>query len=136
MSDYEDSDESPIGVEEEADQSSGFLDLVPMVAAELARNELGSREKVEGEIDLMLRSMKEVWRMEPDQAMRLLSAISARATQLSVLLHRVEGSKFAAAWKQVRTQQIGQILSEVDRQFKMSSRNVTMRKLDYDLLVK
>jgi len=108
----------------------GYLDeLVPEIAQELAWGALESREKVEEEIDLMLRTIRTFWEMEPDQVMRMSSAMSARCTELSVHLHRLEGRR---EWRQIRTMQVDRLLTELDRQFRLSSRLVEIRRQDIE----
>lgn len=117
----------------EGTNAAGFVDdLVPDVVAELAGQELGSREQVEAEIDLMLRTVREFWNLEPDQVMRMVSALSARCTELYIHLHRVEGSR--REWRQVRTQQVERLLEELDRQYKLASRAVEVRRQDLETL--
>ena len=110
----------------------GFVDHpVPEAAMELAAGALESREAVEAEIDVMLAAVREFWQQEPDQVMRTISAMSARCTELTVHLHRVEGQR---QWRQVRTQQVERLLTEFDRQFKLHSRMVELRRQDLELL--
>lgn len=110
---------------------AGFVDqLVPEIAAELAWGLLVSREAVEDEIDLMLRTVRMFWEMEPDQVMRTSSAMSARCTELCVHLHRLEGRR---EWKQIRTMQVDRLLTELDRQFRVASRLVEIRRQDIDI---
>jgi cytosine/adenosine deaminase-related metal-dependent hydrolase len=104
-----------------------FEDLVPEVAAEMSWGALVSREKVEDEIDMMLRAIRGFWDMEPDQVMRMLAAMSARCTEMAVHLHRLEGKR---EWRQVRTQQVERLIAECDRQFKLASRTVEIRRQD------
>lgn len=114
------------------DSDSGYLpDLVPEVVAHLAMGELKSREAVEEELDLMMRTVRSFWEMEPDQVMRTISALSARATELTVHLHRLD-TKFRE-WKQVRTMQVDKILLELDRQFKIASRMLEVRRQDIEM---
>jgi hypothetical protein len=116
----------------EGTQDAGFVDdLVPEVAAEMAWGALVSRENVEAEIDMMLRALRGFWQMEPDQVFRMSSAMSARCTELAVHLHRLEGKR---EWRQVRTQQVERILSELDRQFRGHSRIVELRRMDLEHL--
>jgi hypothetical protein len=109
-------------------EDAGFVsDLVPAIAAELAAGTLHSREAVEDEIDLMLRSVRTFWEMEPDQVMRMSSAITARCTEMLVHLHRVEGKR---EWSRIRTMQVQPLLAEMDRQFKTASRLLEVRRQD------
>lgn len=114
----------------EGTSSVGFVDdLVPEVAAELAWGALVSRQHVEDEIDLMLRAVRGFWDMEPDQVMRMCAAMSARCTELGIHLHRLEGRR---EWKQIRTLQVERLLNELDRQFKIASRMLEVRRQDLE----
>lgn len=115
----------------EGTQEAGFVgDLVPEVAQQLAWGALVSKEAVEDEIDVMLRTVRGFWDMEPDEVMRMIAAISARATELGVHLHRLEGRR---EWRQVRTMQVERLLSELDRQFRLASRLLEVRRQDIEL---
>ncbi len=111
------------GVEEDGN----FTDMVPEVAEAMAWGALVSKQAVEDEIDLMLRAVRGMWDMEPDQVMRMISAMSARLTEMATHLHRLEGKR---EWRQVRTMQVERLLAECDRQFKLSSRMVEIRRQD------
>jgi hypothetical protein len=114
----------------EGTQEAGFVeDLVPEVVEELAWGTLVDRETVEAEIDLMLRAVRGFWDMEPDQVMRMTSAMSARCTELGIHLHRLEGKR---EWKQIRTMQVERLLTELDRQFKVASRMLEVRRQDIE----
>lgn len=115
----------------EGTEDGGYVaDLVPEVAQDLSWGALVSKQDVEDEIDLMLRTVREFWNMEPDQVMRTASAFSARCTELSIHLFRLEGRR---EWKQVRTMQVDKLISELDRQFKLASRLVEVRRQDIAL---
>lgn len=119
--------------EVEGTGEGGYVaDLVPETVQLLNEGALISREVVEAEIDLMLRAVRQFWDMEPDQVLRAISAMSARATELAVHLSRVDGSK--REWKQVRTMQVNRLLEEFDRQFKVHSRTVEIRRQDMELM--
>lgn len=106
----------------------GFIsDLVPEVAEQLAWGALVSRQHVEDEIDMMLRAVRGFWDMEPDQVLQMVSALSARCTEMAIHLHRLEGKR---EWRQIRTQQVERLLAELDRQFKSHSRTVELRRQD------
>lgn len=110
---------------------AGFVeDLVPDVAVQLAWGALNSREAVEAEIDTMLTAVRRFWQQEPDQRMRAITAMSARCTELCVHLHRLEGRR---EWRQVRTMQVDRLLTELDRQFKIASREIEVRRQDIEL---
>jgi len=114
-----------------SDESGYVPDLVPEVASELAMGALVSRQAVEEEIDLMLRTVRSFWELEPDQVMRMIAALSARATELTVHLHRLD-TKYRE-WKQIRTMQVDKVLLELDRQFKIASRMLEVRRQDLEM---
>lgn len=118
--------------EVEGTKSVGHVDhLIPDVAIEFASGALVSREAVETEIDIMLEHVREFWSKEPDEVMRLIAAMSARCTEMCIHLHRLEGQR---QWKQVRTMQVERLLAELDRQFRLHSRMVELRRQDIELL--
>lgn len=120
--------DDPLVFENKGTREDGFVDdIVPEIAQGLSWGVLVSRQAVEDEIDLMLRAVRGFWDMFPDQVMRMASALSARASELYVHLHRLEGRR---EWKQIRTMQIDTLLSELDRQFRIHSRLVEVQKLE------
>lgn len=117
----------------EGTTAAGYVaDVVPEIVADLASEALGSREAVEGEVDLMSRTVREFWSWEPDQVMRTVAAFSARCTELAINLHRVEGR--LREWKQVRTKQVEPLLKELERQYTIASRLVEIRRQDLNYL--
>lgn len=119
--------------EMEGTQESGYVDdLVPGVIQELSEGALISRAHVEAEIDMMLRAVRLFHEMHPDQVMKAISGLSARATELAIHLHRVEGK--GREWKQIRTLQVNALLAEFDRQFKVHSRIVEVNRQDLELM--
>lgn len=122
-----------IEVVNKGSDAGGHVDgVVPDHVVALSQGELGSRVAVEREIDTMLATTRGLWEMEPDEAMRLISAMSARCTELYVHLHRVEG-RFRE-WKQVRTMQVDRLLQELERQFRIASRIVEVRRHDLEMM--
>jgi hypothetical protein len=112
-------------------EESGFADVaVPDSAADAARLRLGSRGLVEAEIDSILAQARGYWQLEPDEVMRQVAGQSARLTELWIHLHRVEGRD--RTFKQVRTMQVGPLLEEMDRQFRLASRQLEVRRQDLD----
>lgn len=105
---------------------------VPEVAALAAAGVLGNREQIEGELDAVMFTIREFWTQEPDQVMAHIAAITSRLTELEVLLHRVETRD--RQFKQIRTMQVQKILDECDRQFKIASRLVEVRRQDMENL--
>jgi hypothetical protein len=103
---------------------------VPEQAALAAAGTLGSREQVEAELDGVMILIRDFWQMEPDQVMSHCAAMTARLTELEVLLHRVEVRD--RHYKQIRTMQVQKILNEVERQFKIASRLIEVRRQDME----
>lgn len=117
----------------EGSELAGHIEgLIPEVVSELSREALGSREQVEAEIDAMCAVTRDFYRMEPDEVMRNIAGFSARCTELEVQLHRVEGRN--REFKQIRTMQVAKLLLELDRQFKLASRLVELRRQDLEVL--
>lgn len=112
------------------DEAGYVADLIPEAAQQLSWGALVSREAVEDEIDLMLTTIRRFWAQEPDQRMRAITAMSARCTELCVHLHRLEGRR---EWRQIRTQQVERLLTELDRQFKVASREIEVRRQDLEM---
>lgn len=113
-------------------QTAGYVDhLVPEVAEQLAWGALESREAVESEIDTMLTTLRNFWQMEPDHRFRMVTAMSARCTEMAIHLHRLEGR---TEWRQIRTMQVERLLTELDRQFKIASREVEVRRQDLEMV--
>lgn len=121
----------------EGTASAGFIPAgdVPEaveIIGEIAAGQLGSRHQVETEVDLMLSLIRQFPFCEPDEVMQACAAISARCTELCILLHRVE-SKYRE-YRQVRTQQVQRVLEEVERQHRIASRLIEVRRQDIDLM--
>lgn len=104
----------------------------PEVAALAAAGTLGSRAQIEGELDAILICIRDFWTMEPDQVMAHCASFTARLTELEVLLHRVEARD--REFKQIRTMQVQKIVDELERQFKIASRLVEVRRQDIESL--
>jgi hypothetical protein len=96
------------------------------------RTGLGSRADIEAELDGIAFAMRCFTLKQPDQIMREVAAYSARLTELTVLLHRVEASD--RQYTRVRTQQVEKFLVELDRQFKIASRLVEVMRQDLELM--
>lgn len=103
----------------------------PNVAQRLSWGALQSRKHVEDELDLVLETMRKFYEMEPDMATRMISAMSARVTEICVHLSRLESKR---EWAQVRTMQAEKVLAELDRQFKLASRLIEVRRQDLETL--
>jgi hypothetical protein len=105
---------------------------VPEIAALAAAGTLGSRDQIEAELDGVLVVIRDFWTMEPDQVMGHCAAFTARLSELEVLLHRVEVRD--RHYKQIRTMQVQKITDELERQFKIASRLVEVRRQDMENL--
>jgi hypothetical protein len=103
------------------------LDLAP-----LATGPLQTRAEVEAELDDICTAIRAFHAMEPDHVMRHVAAYSARLTELAVQLVRAEIRD--RQYKQLRTLQVERILAELERQFRIASRAVEMRRQDLALL--
>ena len=115
----------------EGTAAGGYIDsVIPAAVVKLARNALGSKETVLAEIDAMNDAVRDFWQQSPDLVMTAVAAYSARATELEIMLHRVEGRD--RSYRQIRTRQIGPLLAELDRQFKVASRLIEVRRQDLD----
>lgn len=97
-----------------------------------AAGTLGSRDQIESELDGMLLMIRTFHSMEPDEVMQHVSSMGARCSDLEVLLHRVESRD--RTYRQIRTMQVQKISTELDRQFKIHSRLVEVRRQDLEHL--
>lgn len=104
------------------------VDIVPEVMAALAIEALGDPEKVRAELDMMYRLVRNFWQMEPDQVMRAVSGFSARCAEMHKDMIRAEGRE--RVWKTIRTQDVDKLHLELERQFKIASRALEMRRQD------
>lgn len=95
-----------------------------------AAGTLGSRDQIEAELDGILLVIRDFWTWEPDQVMGHVAAMTARLTELEVLLHRVEFRD--RQYKQIRTMQVQKVITELERQFKIASRLIEVRRQDLE----
>lgn len=84
-------------------------------------------ERLRGELDGYYRAMQGFVSLEPDQVMLQLSAFSARASEIRTHLSRSDGRLSNA----FRTREIEPFIDECDRQFKLHSRILSQRELDW-----
>ena len=109
--------------------------VLPNPTALLGRpNYLGTRQEIEAELDVVAVAIRQFHVKQPDQVLREVAAISARLTELCVLLHRVESTD--RQYIRVRTQQVERYLRELDLQFKIASRMVELMRQDLALIGK
>jgi hypothetical protein len=79
------------------------------------------------ELDVYFEALKHLNQLDPVEIFQSLSAFSARATELRVRLARVE-TKRATTF---RTREVEPLLEEIDRQFRVHSRLLTFRELEW-----
>lgn len=103
-------------------------ELAPLAAP----GHLGTREDIQNELNGIAASIRHFHVKPPDMVMRETAAYSARLTELTVLLHRVESTD--RQYTRVRTQQVQRYLEELDRQFKVASRLLEAQRQDLELL--
>lgn len=115
---------------EGTDAAGHIDDVVPVAIAQLARGALGSKDEVLAEIDAMTDAIRDFWAQAPDRVMVACAAYSARATEMSVLLHRIEGVD--RNFRQVRTLEVRPLIEELERQFRVASRLIEMRRQDIE----
>lgn len=96
-----------------------------------APGHLGTREEIQAELDGVAAAIRRFHIKDPDQVLREASAYTARLTELSVLLHRVESTD--RQYTRVRTQQVDRYLNELDRQFKIASRLIEVFRQDLEM---
>lgn len=116
----------------EASAEAVAFSSIPESAALAAAGTLGSRGEIEAELDAILLVIRGFWAMEPDQVMGHCASMTARLTELEVLLHRVEVRD--RTYKQIRTMQVQKIVDELERQFRIASRLVEVRRQDLEAL--
>lgn len=92
--------------------------------------ELGlSVAQVRQEIDDAFDEMKGFVNREPDEVFRLVSGHSSRLAELRGRAQRIEDR--APIWKSIRTREIEPALDELNKQFQIASRLLTVRDLDW-----
>lgn len=105
--------------------------VVPADLEQMAYGLLGTPADVREELDRIQSHLHYVYGMEPDMAMRVLSAYSSRLTEIARLLFRIEITD--RAYTKLRTMDCLPLLEEIDRQFKMHSRMLEARAQDLSL---
>lgn len=86
-------------------------------------------EKIRKELDEYYETIVQFPQWEPDAVMLAVSGISARLVVIRAQLTR---SQLAKAQK-LRTTEIEPLLTHLEMQFRVHSRLVSMRRLDFDL---
>lgn len=90
---------------------------------------LGSIVTVRKEVDDAFEDIKMFHNVEPDQVLRYCSGHSARMSELRVLIQRIE--VIHKQWKPVRVNEVEVCLAELQEQFKIASRLISVRELDF-----
>lgn len=97
-----------------------------------APGSLGTRAEVEAELDQIIEAVRSFWAKDPDQVLMEIMAYGARLSEMYVLLHRVETRD--RQYQRVRTQQVETVLKELDRQQRVASRLIEVRRQDLELM--
>ena len=84
---------------------------------------------VRTEVDDAFDDIKTFHQREPDEVFRLVSGHSARLAELRGRSYRIEDR--APVWKAIRTREIEPALDELNKQFQIASRLLSVRDLDY-----
>lgn len=105
--------------------------VVPSDLEAMAYGLLGTPQDVRAEADRIQSHLHALYQMEPDMAMRVLSAYSSRLTEMARLLFRLEVSD--RAYARLRTMDVAPLLEEIDRQFKLHSRMLEARAQDMSM---
>ena len=108
------------------------VDTDPVEADLAASGFLGTREDVEAELDGIMAAMRTFHRKDPDRVLIEVMGDGARLTELCVLLHRQEAKD--RQYLRVRTQQVERILDQLDRQGKIASRLIEVRRQDLEMM--
>lgn len=85
--------------------------------------------QVRQEIDDAFDDIKTFHQREPDEVFRLVSGHSGRLAELRGRAQRIEDR--APVWKAIRTREIEPALDELNKQFQIASRLLSVRDLDY-----
>jgi hypothetical protein len=91
--------------------------------------QLGSINEIRKEIDDAFADMRTFHNLEPDAVMRLCAGHSARMSEIRVQIQRIEDMH--RQWRPVRINEVEPTLSELQTQFNIASRLVTVRELDW-----
>ena len=105
--------------------------VVPSDIEHMAYGLLGSPQDIRDELDRIQGHVNLLYTMEPDLAMRVISAYSTRLTEIARLLFRVE--VIDRQWIKIRTMDCLPLLEELDRQFKLHSRMLEARAQDLSM---
>lgn len=86
-------------------------------------------EQLRDEIDGYYIQLKTLTHLPPEEVFSVISAISARLTEIRGHLWRSESRRFAA----LRSREVDPLIEECDRQFKLHSRQQAVRQMDFEL---
>lgn len=84
---------------------------------------------VRQEVEDLFNDMRTFHVREPDEVMRTVSGWSARFTELKVRIRRVEDVH--REWRVFREREVEPILEELQQQYVIASRLLSVRELDY-----
>lgn len=105
--------------------------VVPSDLEQMSYGLLGTPADVRSELDRIQSHLHALYAMEPDMAMRVLSAYSSRLTEIARLLFRIEITD--RQYARLRTMDCVPLIEEVDRQFKQHSRMLEARAQDLSM---
>lgn len=91
---------------------------------------LSAVERLREELDGYLEQMQTFPNLMPEEVFRLLSAWTARGTELRIQLNRSDNQRSSS----FRTKEIEPFLDECDRQFKFHSRIQASQEMDLKLV--
>lgn len=94
---------------------------------------VGSLEKLRGEIDDAYEQMNDFFGMEPDQIMQVAAGQSARLNEIRMRIQRVEDLPQFRILKQVRQNELEPTIKELQFQFQVASRLFSVRQLDWEM---
>lgn len=98
---------------------------IDVVFTEVGLSIRGARTEIDDAFD----DIKTFHQREPDEVFRLVSGHSARLAELRGRTQRIEDR--APIWKTIRTREIEPALDELNKQFQIASRLLSVRDLDY-----
>lgn len=104
---------------------------IPSDIEAMAYGLLGTPDEVRAELDRIQSHVNDLYKMEPDMALRVIAAYSARVTEIMRLLFRVEIHD--RTYVRLRTMDGQPLLEELSLQFKIHSRMLEARAQDIAL---
>lgn len=88
-------------------------------------------DKTRDEIDSYYSMIEQFPKKEPGMILQDLAVISGRVSEIRTKITRIESSN--RKLQQLRTKEIDPLLEEVDRQYKIWSRIISVRQQEFDM---